>query len=285
MTASGIVVVIPAKNVEGVIETQLRALNAQTMLDFDVIVSDNGSTDRTRAVVEAWPAAFASLTCIDSGDRPGVAYARNRGIESSDAPLILVCDSDDVVGPGWVKAHATALVSADAATGPLLLTERGERGFGEWGADGVPVAAGYLPYTPGCNMSFRRRAFETLNGFDAGLWRGQEDVDFGWRLAKHGFSISHAPDAVVEYEQRVGLLAKVRQQFKYGRAFADLCSRYRADPIPVQGIKWRARWWLSFLRRGLRHPVKSWRVTYPALAFQAGRMLGSVQNRVRTPMW
>ncbi|PPF43581.1 hypothetical protein C5B85_12850 [Pseudoclavibacter sp. AY1F1] len=285
MTASGVVVVIPAKNVEGVIETQLRALNAQTMLDFDVIVSDNGSSDGTRAVVEAWPATFASLSCVDSGDRPGVAHARNRGIEHSAAPLILVCDSDDVVGPDWVQAHVTALASADAVTGPLLLTECGERGFGEWATDGVPIAAGYLPYMPGCNMSFRRQAFEMLTGFDAGLWRGQEDVDFGWRLTKHGFSIAHAPGAIVDYEQRVGLRAKMRQQFKYGRAFADLCARYRAEPIPVQSTKWRARWWLSFIRRALRHPIKSWRVTYPALAFQAGRILGSAQNRVRTPMW
>lgn len=284
MSQSSITVVIPAKNVAAFVHRQLEALDTQSMLDFDVVVSNNGSSDQTRSVVEAWKPAFRSLRCIDASGRPGVAYARNQGIAASSSELILICDSDDVVSPTWVAAHQQALRVSDASTGPLVLTEKGHEGFGVWVEDEVPIASGYLPYMPGCNMGFHRNAFDAVGGFDPNLWRGQEDVDFGWRLSLAGFQISHAPDAIVRYEQRVGLTPKLRQQFKYGRAFADLYARYHESPLVVQSLKWRLRWWQSFVTQRLRTPFDA-KATLAPIAFQAGRIVGSVAHRRRTPMW
>jgi cellulose synthase/poly-beta-1,6-N-acetylglucosamine synthase-like glycosyltransferase len=74
-------VVIPARNAAWCLTEQLRALAAQ---DFDgtweVVVSDNGSTDGTVALVRDLAASFpVPLRVVDASRRPGPAHARNEG--------------------------------------------------------------------------------------------------------------------------------------------------------------------------------------------------------------
>src|SRR3954447_15734888 len=108
MTHTSVSVVIPALNAAGTIGTQLEALAQQDAdVEWEVIVVDNGSSDTTLEVCRSYESrlpALRTLTCA----RPGTSAARNTGAAASSADLLLFCDADDEVAPGWVAAMVAA---------------------------------------------------------------------------------------------------------------------------------------------------------------------------------
>jgi len=107
MSADGVItVVIPVRDRERLIVRCLDSVKAQTWRPFKVVVVDNGSTDRTRDVVEEWirlnhtPDLQVSL--IDEPS-PGAACARNRGLRDVDTEYVLFFDSDDVMNPELIE--------------------------------------------------------------------------------------------------------------------------------------------------------------------------------------
>lgn len=279
-------VVIPCLNVEGTLPRQLAALDAQTDLRFRVVISDNGSTDGTRRVAEQWRPAFQGIEIVDSSSLRGVANARNVAIRASTEELILICDADDRVHPGWVAAMRRALTIHPAVTGPLVIIRPERPELREvWNADRVPRSMNYLPYMPGGNLGIRRVLLEEVGGFDSELDRGQEDVDFGWRISIAGHVIGHAPDAAIDYFQRPGLRNYLRQQNYYGRAYVALYLKHRHEPIPVASWKSSLRWFIEWAKLlPVRVRQRQMRDAFGAAVFQAARLTESIRCRTRTPL-
>lgn len=284
MEPPSIAVIIPVRDGAKLIHRQLAALKAQSHKDFEIVVSDNGSTDDTVAVVQRQQSEFKSLRCVDSSGTPGVAHARNVGIASTEAEIVLICDADDAVSQTWVEAHVDTLREFDASTGPLCLTVEGELTGSTWFNEAVPVSLGHKSYSPGCNMGFRKAVLNAVGPFDETLRRGQEDVDYGWRLVGEGFTIGHSTEAAVAYEQRPGMPSRIKQQFRYGRALVDLYSKHADAGIRNQSLKWRARWWLEFGKQVGRHPRRNASNGVVRAAFQAGRIWESARQGIKTPM-
>lgn len=92
-------VVIPIFNREHLIEDTLDSVFAQTFEDFEVIVVDDGSTDRTAAVVASYP----EPVCLIRQDNAGPGAARNTGIEVARGSYVAFLDSDDRWFP-WTLA-------------------------------------------------------------------------------------------------------------------------------------------------------------------------------------
>lgn len=281
-----VVVVIPALNAASTIKRQLAALDEQTDLEFRLVISDNGSTDSTRHVVDDWAPRHQGIKVVDSSAKRGVATARNIAVRSTNEPLILICDADDCVHPEWVASMRQALAQSDAATGPLVLVSPDQPDLEEvWNSSSVPVSMGYLPYMPGCNMGMRREVFDAVDGFDPGLDKGQEDVDFGWRLTEAGYEIAHAAGARIDYYQRVGLRNFLRQQIRYGHAHVALFKRHQEAPVAVASWKTSARWfveWAKQLPSEVRR--KRLREALGAAVFQLARCAASGKARIRTPL-
>lgn len=94
-------VIVPLYNKIAWVERTLRSIAAQTFGDFEVIVVDDGSTDGSPAVVEAFPdARFRLITQANAG--PGAA--RNRGIAEARAGLVAFLDADDAWRPEYLEA-------------------------------------------------------------------------------------------------------------------------------------------------------------------------------------
>ena len=103
-------VVVPAFNAAETIDDQLDALASQDWQGpLEIVVSDNGSTDKTVAVAKTYSKRFSRLTVIDSSDKRGAAHARNAGASVATGDYLLFCDDDDKVGDGWLNAMAAAL--------------------------------------------------------------------------------------------------------------------------------------------------------------------------------
>jgi glycosyltransferase involved in cell wall biosynthesis len=106
-------VAMPAYNTEQYIGQALGGVLAQEGIDFEVIVIDDGSTDETAAVVEAFQDPRVHL--VRNPRNQGIAWCQQRILEMSRAPFITHVDSDDVVLPGalrqildFARAHPSA---------------------------------------------------------------------------------------------------------------------------------------------------------------------------------
>jgi glycosyltransferase involved in cell wall biosynthesis len=102
-----IVAVIPTYNRSSTLERAIRSVLTQTRPPDEVLVVDDGSTDRTRDLL----GAFESVRVL-SVENSGAAIARNRGVAATDAPWIAFLDSDDY----WETDHLARIDAAIRAT-------------------------------------------------------------------------------------------------------------------------------------------------------------------------
>lgn len=93
-------VVIPAYNVESYIEETITSVLRQTFNDWELLVVDDGSTDRTREKLGAFKDERIRVLTIPNG---GVSRARNLGIEKAAGKFIAFLDGDDVWHPGHLS--------------------------------------------------------------------------------------------------------------------------------------------------------------------------------------
>lgn len=287
---STISVVVPARNAATTLETQLRALaDDPTAAGAEVVVVDNGSTDDTRAVAERCLAVLPGLRIVSATGGTGVAYARNAGTAVARGDLVLYCDSDDAVRPGWVGAMAAGLRDA-ALVGGVLDVDRlnDERALAlSWPPDRTALARcmRYLPYGVGACLGVRREVWSALGGFDETYVGGHEEVDFAWRAQHAGHHLAFAPEAIVDYRLRASLVGVMRQRFGYGRSYAQLYARFRDQPVPRARARHEVKVIGGFLLSGPREARAGrgapWLV---GLAWTAGRWRGDLAYRVRCPL-
>lgn len=104
-----VAVLIPAYNAADFIIPALDSIAAQQRLPDQIVVIDDGSSDATAVVVEAWLRAHPGIPLqFYRQSNAGVAAARNRALMASDCDLIALLDADDLMEP----AHLALLAGA-----------------------------------------------------------------------------------------------------------------------------------------------------------------------------
>lgn len=232
-------VVIACYNAADTLGIQLEALTRQTYTgSWDVLISDNGSTDHSRLIAQRYESRLPGLRIIDSSDRAGAGHARNVATAASTAEFVAFCDADDEVAPDWLQNMM------------LALTERNEFVAGRFesrklnsdrvlrsrplqqntGLQESPFGPG-LPHAGAGNMGIRRRIFMDVGGFDPAVGT-LEDTDLCWRVQLAGTPLIFVPDVMVHVRLRSSFSKMWRQGWSYGHAAALLERRYGNKPIP-----------------------------------------------------
>ena len=91
-------VIVPAYNVEAYIARCLQSLQAQTFGDWEAVVVDDGSSDRTPEILDGFAAQDARIRVIHQSNA-GVSAARNRALETIRGDYSLIIDGDDFLHP------------------------------------------------------------------------------------------------------------------------------------------------------------------------------------------
>ncbi len=111
MPSNLISVVIPCFNAKRYVAATLASVLAQTGVQLDIVVVDDGSTDGTADFVRK---GFADVRVFEQSNQ-GVAVARNLGIAEAKSDWIAFIDADDIWLPGKLQAQLSALASSPAA--------------------------------------------------------------------------------------------------------------------------------------------------------------------------
>lgn len=292
-------VIIPCFNAEATIAVQLEALvDQQWTKSWEVIVSDNGSTDNSMEVVKSYKGRLPGLRIVDSSARRRQSYALNVGARASTAKALVFCDADDWVVPGWVAEMGEALSQYDVVHGQMCFDKfndaREAESFARRWKDGL-YREQFLPHGGGANTGVRRSVHEAIGGFDESLPRFA-DGDYYWRLQLEGYSLYYVPKAIYQY--RVGRVStSLPYLFRRGwtAPASDywLYKKYRSLGItkdmllpPHRTLKRSLLSWLRLLRNMPYACVRSGEtrvIWMQHFVMQTGEVLGQFQGRLMNP--
>lgn len=180
-------VIVAAFQAEAFLEDAIASILAQDYAPFEVVVCDDGSTDRTPEILAAHP----QLLTIRQANA-GAAAARNAAVARSSGELLAIFDADDLWPPTRLAVQADYLVQhpevgcvlgrQEWIDPPPWLTR--DAVYGE--LDGIPLLSAML----------RRSAFDAIGGFDE-TFSHSEDMDLLFRLRERNIPIEVLSDVVM----------------------------------------------------------------------------------------
>jgi cellulose synthase/poly-beta-1,6-N-acetylglucosamine synthase-like glycosyltransferase/peptidoglycan/xylan/chitin deacetylase (PgdA/CDA1 family)/spore germination protein YaaH len=219
-------VIVPAYNEELVIEGTIRSLLNSDYENFEVIVVDDGSVDRTSEVVREH-FGDSPLVSLFTEPNGGKAAALNLGLRYAKGEVIVALDADTQFPADTIRALARRFVD------PQIGAMAGNAKVGN--RINIVTRWQALEYITSQNMD--RRAFASLNCITVvpgavGAWRREliercggfssdtlaEDQDLTLRIRKLGYKIGYEETAVgwTEAPDRLGMLARQRFRWAYG---------------------------------------------------------------------
>lgn len=123
-------VIMPAYNAEKYIASAIASVQAQTFLDWELLVLDDGSTDTTAALVSAVAAKDTRIRLEINPENMGAARTRNRGLELCRGDYVALLDSDDIWHPKKLEQQLRLMTETGAAlcyTSYALVDEQGRK--------------------------------------------------------------------------------------------------------------------------------------------------------------
>jgi glycosyltransferase involved in cell wall biosynthesis len=186
-------VVIPALNAEAFVGEAIESVLAQDHRPVEVIVVDDGSTDRTAAVASRYPAEVLRQ------ENGGQAAARNAGIAAARGTLVSFLDADDVWMPAKLSTEVDYLLAHPEVDYVLVRMQRTLLPGAPW-PPGTPAHWFDAPQ-PGTLPSaalIRRPVLDRIGPFDAGFRHGS-DTEWQARAADAGVRWRLLPGVLVRY--------------------------------------------------------------------------------------
>jgi glycosyltransferase involved in cell wall biosynthesis len=216
-------VIMPVSNGERFIGAAIGSVLSQSLVVWELIVVDDGSTDDSADIARRHAETDPRLRVLRQENR-GLAAARNRGLSEAAGSLVAFLDCDDVWEPGYLQAMVARLAQAPEA----LLAFAGWRYIGERG-EPLPQAVipfGADPQRARCELPWRNAllpsavvartsAVRRLGGFDTTL-RACEDWDLWIRLRREGAFVA-LPDVLVLYRVHDASMTENVEEIERGR--------------------------------------------------------------------
>jgi glycosyltransferase involved in cell wall biosynthesis len=202
-------VILPCFNAAGTLEDTLESLTRQTMIDFEIIAVDDGSTDATQGILNAWTKKDNRIQ-VYKQPHSGVINASNLAISKCKAQYIARMDADDLAYPERLEKQTAYLENHPntAAVGSLV-NPFSDSGIGE----------GYIVYVRWLNslvtneeirreifiespivnpsLMIRKSWLLKMNGYQDYGW--PEDYDLLLRLFTAGAVFGKVPEVLLDW--------------------------------------------------------------------------------------
>ncbi|NBD37252.1 MAG: glycosyltransferase [Verrucomicrobia bacterium] len=278
----GVSVIIPAYNRANLIGETLESLLRQTLPALEILVVDDGSTDRTASVARS----FGSPVRVIAQENAGPGAARNHGLREAKGTFLHFFDSDDIALPNKqeVQSAILAKTGADIAYGPWTKGFfEGREFFPEnqvYQQTGLPkgdlvraLLSSWSVVPHAC--LFRREVVERAGGFPEDLRVGEDQLMF-LRCLLAGARVVPSPDTLELYRlnnsdkltaSEEGLRNRIVEWGRFLLKAAELCRSPDREPEKWFGFRQRvsltAREASAFNDEEARAVVKELRALYP----------------------
>ncbi len=205
-------VIIPTLNEEKYIENCLKALSLQDYKDFEIIVVDSNSKDKTVKIAKK----YTDKVIVTK--RKGVSYARNLGAKHANGKILLFLDADTIPSFNLLKEIAKAfrkkdVVGATCYVFPYPPDELSTFYFIFYNIFSR-ASLKVKPQIAGIVCAYRKDIFFKVGGFNEKL-KILEDFDLSERISKYG-KIKFLKDAyVLTSNRRIEHWGKLKSPFKY----------------------------------------------------------------------
>lgn len=190
-------VLIPTLNEEKYIGQLLHSLTLQTFKDFEVIICDGQSTDKTVAVSSKFKSKLKLK--IFQADHRGAAYQRNLAARTATTDHFIFFDADTQPDPEFLEAISQAIDAhgfqvATAWLNPMSDNLFDKIIFGSFNIFYQETVKKFAPVATGVFIYVSKLAFETVGGFNENI-KVAEDFDLVSRLhqAKYKFELLRKP--------------------------------------------------------------------------------------------
>jgi glycosyltransferase involved in cell wall biosynthesis len=304
-TSEGISIVVCTRNRTAQLTHALKTLLALPYPNYEIIIVDNApSNDDTLELASNFPVHYVRE------NRPGLDWARNRGIAEAQHNIIAFTDDDARVDTYWLHVIAETFLDKDVMgisgyVAPAELETQAqhifELGYGGMGhgfyrrflrKEGINETQllWASSFGIGTNMAFRREIFQKIGDFDTALdvgtpSNGAGDVEIFHRLVSNGYLFVYEPSMLVWHYHRKEYSALRKQLLNNGCSFGCYlidCFRKktvsRSATLQFFVIEWLLKWNL----KNLIHPTK---IPIQLSLYELYGMLTSPISYWRTKNW
>ena len=238
-------VIIPIFNRPDELRELLVSLTQQTYTNFEVLVIEDGSTNKSDGVV----AEFANRLTIRYfyKENSGQGFTRNYGFERASGDYFVIFDSDALIPPHYfatVEQHLQtqwldAYGGPDAAHPDFTPVQKAisysmTSVFTTGGIRGSKKNLGGTYHPRSFNMGLSRKVWETIGGYK--LSRMGEDIEFAIRIIENGFTTGLIPDAFIYHKRRTNFGQFFRQTRFFGRARINIGRYFPKELKPVHAF-------------------------------------------------
>ena len=228
-----VTIIVPVKNEEKTVGKCLHSLKSLNYSNYEIIVVNDGSTDKTEEILKQ----FSAINVLNTNGI-GPSMARNLAIDKSGGEYLAFTDADCLIDKEWLNQLLAYFTDTYImGVGGDQLCPEDETPFGKDVHNFLKLIAfssDYLKtekevmnirHNPTCNMMYRKAAFEKIGNFKKDLWPC-EDLEFDCRLIQSGYKLIFNPKAIVYHYRPKNLKKFGQMHFRYGRAHAKLVLKY-----------------------------------------------------------
>lgn len=216
-------VLMPCYNAAETIEEALISLKNQSLVDFEVVMVDDGSTDATPEVLEKWASHDARFQ-VHTRPHSGIVPTLNAGLSLCGAPLVARMDTDDRAHPqrltlqlAYLMDHPeTSLVSSRVAGFPSNQVRKGFQIYMDWlnallTDEDIRREIFIESPLPHPSVTFRRRQAIQLGGYQDIGWA--EDYDLWLRMYLAGMRFAKLPAVLLEWREHPERLTRTDSRY------------------------------------------------------------------------
>lgn len=206
MMIPNVSIIIPVYNAEKWLERCIKSIQSQTLVNFELILINDGSTDNSLQICNYYRVIDNRIKVINQKNG-GVATARQVGIEHARGEYTIHCDADDWVEPDWLESLYTRAIEIDAdlVSCDFFIIRGDETIVSNQKPEHETVTSykiGLNKKIYGCcwNKLIRTSLFKDKVSFEQGI-NFQEDKLFIYKILDRCSVVSHVSRALYNYNQ------------------------------------------------------------------------------------
>lgn len=134
--------IVPVYNTEKYLKKCLDSLVNQTYKDFEIIVVNDGSTDKSSNIISKYQKKYKNIIVIDK-ENEGLSMARNRGVQKSSGKYIIFVDSDDYVSNKLLEEVDKKIDDSDILRFQIATEDEEYTKISEYHEEGFESMCGY----------------------------------------------------------------------------------------------------------------------------------------------